>query len=195
MGRAKQFDEDEALDAAMHLFWEKGYSATSLQDLEQATGLKRTSIYNTFGNKRSIFQKTLALYGLQVEEMLATTLQGAPTCRQAMASWINAVIDMHFNEETPGGCLMILSVLEGGQHDQQTKDMASALFHRERDMIQARLQRGVKEGELPRDFACQAVAGAISAATSGIMVLAVANYPREALEEIGRTLLQLFGQE
>ncbi len=195
MGRARQFDEDTALAAAMHLFWAKGYAATSLQDLEEATGLKRTSIYNTFGNKRRIFQKTLALYRLQVEELLTTIMAEAPTCKEAMARWFAAVIDMHFSKEKPGGCLMILSVLEGGQHDQQTKDMAAALFHKERDLVEARLQRGVAEGELAEDFDCRAVAATIAAASSGIMVLAMADYPREALEGIGRTSLGLLGQD
>ena len=195
MGRTRQFDEDKALAAAMHLFWEKGFSATSMQDLEQATGLKRTSIYNTFGNKRLLFQKTLALYTLQVEELLASIMDEAPTCREAMGRWLSAVIAMHFSEETPGGCLMILSVLEGSQHDEETKDMAAALFHRERDMVQTRLQRGVDQGDLPQDFDCLAVAGAMAAASSGIMVLAMANYPRHALEEIGRATLHLFSRD
>jgi TetR/AcrR family transcriptional repressor of nem operon len=191
MGRKRQFDEDTALAAAMHLFWEKGYAASSMQDLEQATGLNRTSIYNTFGNKRSIFQKTLDVYRLQVEELLTSIMVESPTCRQSVANWLAAVIALHFSKETPGGCLMILSVLEGGQHDQATKDMAAALFHFERDTLQARLQRGVDEGELPADFDSHAVAGAITAASSGIMVLAMANYPRKALEEIADATLDL----
>jgi TetR/AcrR family transcriptional repressor of nem operon len=189
MGRARQFDEDTALGAAMHLFWEKGYSATSIQDLEQATGLKRTSIYNTFGNKRRLFQKTLVLYRRQVEELLGGIMEEAPTCQEAMARWLQAVIDMHFSEETPGGCLMILSVLESSQHDQETKDMAAGLFHYERDTIQARLQRGIEQGELGQNFDCEAVAGALTAASSGIMVLAMANYSRNALEQIRRGTL------
>lgn len=193
MGRMRQFDKDKALAAAMHLFWARGYSATSIQDLEQATGLKRSSIYNTFGNKRTIFQKCLALYRLQVEELLTTTMAEAPTCREALARWLSAVIAMHFSEQTPGGCLMVLSVLEGGQHDEQTREMAAALFYQERDMVQARLQKGVAQGELPPDFDCRAGAGAITAASSGIVVLAMANYPRQALEEISHATLALLG--
>ncbi len=191
MGRTKQFDEHTALAAAMKLFWEKGYTAASLQDLEQATGLKRTSIYNTFGNKRSIFQKTLVLYSKQVEEMLRTIMAEAPTCRQALATWFAAVIDMHFSEETPGGCLMILSVLESSQHDQATKDLAAAIFHTERELVAARLQQGVRAGELGKDLDCQAVAAAIAATSSGILVLAMANYPRHELEKIATTNLCL----
>ena len=60
MARTKAFDERRALIAAMLVFWEKGYEATSMQDLEQAMGLRRTSIYNAFGNKRSLFGRVMA---------------------------------------------------------------------------------------------------------------------------------------
>ena len=191
MGRTKQFDEATALASAMQLFWAKGYAATSLQDLEEATGLKRTSIYNTFGNKRSIFQKTLTLYRQQVEEKLASIMNEAPNCRAAISQWLTAVIDMHFSKETPGGCLMILSVLESSQYDEQTKEMASSLFHKEKDMVAKRLKHGVKEGELSKDFDCNGVAGAVAAASSGLMVLAMAGYPRKALEQVAQATLRL----
>ncbi len=193
MGRKKQFDETTALASAMEIFWHKGYAATSLQDLEEATGLKRTSIYNTFGNKRSIFQKTLVLYRQQVEEKLAVIMKEAPNCREAISQWLTAVIEMHFSKDTPGGCLMILSVLESSQYDQETKEMASTLFHKEKEMVAKRLRQGVKEGELAKDFDSNGVAGAVAAASSGLMVLAMADYPRKALEEVAQATLRLLG--
>lgn len=193
MGRTKQFDEEQALAAAMHLFWEKGYGAASLQDLEEVTGLKRTSIYNTFGNKRRLFQQTLRLYRDQVQAGLDAIMAEAPTCRQAMAAWFQAVIAMHFDKETPGGCLMMLSVLESSQHDEETKELAASLFHYEQQAVQARLQQGVDQGELAADFDSRAVAGALAATSSGLMVLAMANYRRAELEAIVTAALRLVG--
>ncbi|MCZ9337074.1 TetR/AcrR family transcriptional regulator, partial [Streptomyces sp. TRM76130] len=62
MVRPRTFDEERALDAAMHTFWEKGYEATSTQDLCEATGLGRSSIYNTFKSKHDLFERALAHY-------------------------------------------------------------------------------------------------------------------------------------
>lgn len=191
MGRTKAFDEEAALAAAMRLFWKKGYGATSIGDLERAMALKRTSIYNTFGNKRALFQKSLLLYGRQVEEMLAKIMLESVDCHEAVRRWLTAVIDMQFSEEAPGGCLMILSVLESSQHDQQTKEMASAVLYREQAMLAHRLERGVASGELAPRMDCRAVAAAIAAASAGMVVLAMADYRRAALEEIARASLAL----
>ncbi|CAM5616019.1 TetR/AcrR family transcriptional regulator OS=Streptomyces alboniger OX=132473 GN=CP975_28210 PE=4 SV=1 [Streptomyces alboniger] len=62
MARPRTFDEERALDAAMHAFWVKGYEATSTQDLCEATGLGRSSIYNTFSSKHALFRRALARY-------------------------------------------------------------------------------------------------------------------------------------
>lgn len=68
MGRTKAFDEEAALAAAMRLFWQKGYGATSIGDLERAMALKRTSIYNTFGNKRALFQRVCASMAVRLRD-------------------------------------------------------------------------------------------------------------------------------
>lgn len=74
MARTKEFDQEQALDAAMHLFWEKGYEATSIQDLVDATGVQRQSLYDTFGSKHEMFLQTLMRYqeleGNQLSEIV-----------------------------------------------------------------------------------------------------------------------------
>ena len=74
MARTKQFDETQALVSAMRVFWEKGYEGTSIHDLEQAMGLNRTSIYNTFGNKRAIFNRVMSCYKESVMASLFAAL-------------------------------------------------------------------------------------------------------------------------
>jgi TetR/AcrR family transcriptional repressor of nem operon len=74
MARTKEFDQEQALDAAMHLFWERGYEATSVQDLVEATGVQRQSLYDTFGSKHEMFLQTLMRYqeleGHQMSELV-----------------------------------------------------------------------------------------------------------------------------
>ena len=62
MARTKDFDEDEVLDKAMYLFWNQGYNGTSMQDLVDGLGISRSSLYDTFGDKHSLFIKTLENY-------------------------------------------------------------------------------------------------------------------------------------
>ena len=191
MARTKGFDENQALEAALRLFWEKGYAATSLQDLETGMGLNRASIYNAFGNKRSLFKRCLALYIGQVEATLDRITGAANSSREAIKNWLAFVIDFHFNPETPGGCLVILSALERHQHDRETKEMVAALFRREREVVLRVLEHGLKRGEFPAGFDCAGGAGAITAAASGMVVMAMADAPVSALHEVSQAMLQL----
>ncbi|MFQ6757209.1 MAG: TetR/AcrR family transcriptional regulator [Deltaproteobacteria bacterium] len=191
MARSKGFDENQALEAALRLFWEKGYAATSLQDLEKGMGLNRASIYNAFGNKRSLFKRCLARYVSRVEAKLGSITGAAASAREAIKNWLAFVIDFHFSPETPGGCLVILSALERYQHDRETKDMVAALFRHEREVMVRVLEQGVERGEFPAGFDCAGAAWAITAATSGMVVLAMADAPVSALQEVSMSTLRL----
>jgi TetR/AcrR family transcriptional repressor of nem operon len=191
VARTKGFNENQALEAAMRLFWQKGYAATSLHDLEIGTGLKRASIYNAFGNKRSLFKRCLSLYIGQVEAMLDTVTGAAGSAREAIKKWLAFVIDFHFNPETPGGCLAVLSALERHQHDRETKEMVAGLFRREREVVEKVLGEGVQRGEFSPGFDCAGVAAAITATTSGMVVLAMADAPVSALQEVAGAVVRL----
>ncbi len=191
MGRSKAFDEQQVLETVMALFWEKGYGATSIQDLETATGLKRTSLYNAFGDKRSLFQKSLALYVDGVKKMLGTIIEQGRTSREIVRNWLAAVLDFSFDKSTPAGCLVILSVLESKQHDETTREMASALFGVEQELIAKVLEDGVQKGELPKGLDSEQVATAIAATASGIVVLATAGFTEEMLSKLVESTLIL----
>ncbi|MBU2537963.1 MAG: TetR/AcrR family transcriptional regulator [Proteobacteria bacterium] len=195
MARTKKFDENQALEAALHLFWEKGYASTSLQDLEKGTGLNRASIYNAFGNKRSLFKKCLALYLSRVRSMLEGITGAAASSREAVKNWLAFVIDFQFNQETPGGCLVILSALERHQHDRETKEMVAGLFRHEREVMQGILEQGVQRGEFSDGFDCVGVAAAITATTSGMVVLAMGGAPVSALQEVSRSVMGLLDRK
>jgi TetR/AcrR family transcriptional repressor of nem operon len=181
MGRGKSFDEQQALEAAMKLFWAKGYAATSVQDLEVATGLNRTSLYNAFGNKNSLFKKTLHRYMEMLDQNLREIIARAPSTRQAVKGILEAVIDLHFSKESPGGCLAVLSVMESSQHDAETLAMTAGIFGDERQMLIGLLERGKTRGEFHRDFDATGTATVIAAAASGVVVLAKAGLPASAL--------------
>lgn len=191
MARTKEFDQDQAVKAAMELFWKKGFTATSIQDLEEATGVLRTSIYNAFGNKRTLFKICLSRYLRQIEESLTGIVAEAPTAREAVASWHARVIRILTDPQTPAGCLVVFSVFEGEQHDPETRAMAAGLFAKERRAVTALLEAGVMRGEFPPSLDCAEVAGAISAATWGLVVLAAAGTGAEQLGASARVTLRL----
>ena len=78
MSRTKEFDQEQALDAAMHLFWKQGYEATSIQELVDATGVQRQSLYDTFGSKHEMFLQSLLRYQALGEHQLSNLTKRYP---------------------------------------------------------------------------------------------------------------------
>lgn len=193
MPRSKAFDERRTLVVAMKLFWAKGYSATSMQDLEDATGLNRTSLYNAFGNKNNLFKKALSLYMEDVGGRFRRIVERAPSSRQAVRDFLEAVIDLHFSKASPGGCLAVLSVMESSQHDDETRAMTEAMFRAERQMLQERLEQGKAGGEFRPGFDAAGAATAIAAAASGLVVLAKAGFTATTLGASVQAALRLLG--
>jgi TetR/AcrR family transcriptional repressor of nem operon len=194
MARNKEFDEKQVLEAAMKTFWQKGYSATSMQDLEKAMHLKRSSIYNAFGDKRSIFKKSIALYIENIQGLLTTIFKSASSGKEAVLNWLNTILDIQFSKDAPDGCLVILSVLESQQHDQETIDMVNGLFQTERIAIYEKLQEGMQNGEFSQKFDAAGVAATITATASGLVILATAKFPITMLYGAIQTVMNLLDE-
>ncbi|MGW7681502.1 TetR/AcrR family transcriptional regulator [Kribbella sp. NPDC054772] len=116
MPRPRTFDEDRAIDAAMRVFWTSGYEATSTQDLCDATGLGRSSIYNTFSSKRDLFDRALRRYtdrftADQLEVIQDATLPIKERIRRIL--WTAVEPD----PDDPSGCFVINTIVELGPKD------------------------------------------------------------------------------
>jgi TetR/AcrR family transcriptional repressor of nem operon len=194
MARTRQFDERQALIAAMLVFWEKGYEGTSIHDLEQAMGLNRTSIYNAFGNKRSLFERVVSCYKESVMSALFDAMDNAPDIRTGIKQLLNGALDIHFNEDHPGGCLVVLSVLESGQHDEQSSAVLENTIKELKQGLQARLAKAKRQGELPAGLDVGGTATTVAATMAGMMVLGKAHFSRNVLKKTIQQVLQLLDQ-
>jgi TetR/AcrR family transcriptional repressor of nem operon len=193
MARSRQFDERQALIAAMLVFWEKGYEGTSIHDLEQAMGLNRTSIYNAFGNKRAIFNRVMLCYKESVMSSLFAAMDEAPDIREGVRRLLNGALEIHFDEDNPGGCLVVLSVLESGQHDAESRTAMQQTLHDLKSALQVRLSKARKAGELPRDLDVGSTATTISTTMTGMMVMGKANFTRASLKKTINQVVSLLG--
>src|SRR3954470_9130493 len=111
MAGVKQFDQDEVLDRAMAVFWERGYEATSIQDVVEATGLNRGSLYATFSDKKQLFLAVLAHYADRVGNPLMAELAD-PNPRQAIERMFAAILRRTSDPTQPRGCLITNTALE-----------------------------------------------------------------------------------
>ena len=191
MARTREFDERQALVSAMLVFWEKGYEGTSIQDLEDAMGLGRTSIYNAFGNKRQLFNRILECYKESVMSALFMEMDSAPDIREGVRRLLHGALDIHFDTDNPGGCLVVLSVLESGQHDAESSDSVAQTLQDLKTGLQQRLKKAKRAGELSADLDASATATTIASTMTGMMVLGKAHFSRAALNKTVKQMLQL----
>lgn len=116
MARPRKFDEEQVLESALLLFWRRGYAATSIQDLVQATGLGRQSLYNTFGGKQELFVAALGEYRRRVDEELCA-LHSPTAGRDEIRSYILGALDAQTRLGC-GACLLVVTafapVIEDG---------------------------------------------------------------------------------
>ncbi|MEW2454461.1 TetR/AcrR family transcriptional regulator [Streptomyces albus] len=112
MAGKKQFDMDKALDAAMIQFWREGYADTSLDDLSRATGLNRSSLYSSFGDKDRLFLRCLDLYAARYGEKYEAALASAASDPvTAVRAFFDVTLERIADPELPDGCLIAQSAM------------------------------------------------------------------------------------
>jgi TetR/AcrR family transcriptional regulator, transcriptional repressor for nem operon len=153
MARPREFDIDEALEAAMGAFWARGYEATSLADLMQAMGLQKGSIYKAFGDKHALFLCALQRYLDQRYEAQRETLAKATSPRAALQAWLDRLVEAAPAEGgSCRGCLAVNTLIELGPHDEQARAVLEAHFERMRKLLMEQIRRGQELGEIRRDI-------------------------------------------
>lgn len=176
----KQFDRDAVLDRAMQTFWRRGYTATSMQDLVDAMGINRGSLYATFGDKRSLFLASLRMFDASVRlEVLARLRDG-----QRPTEAIKALFDSFVRYATDGGfnrgCLITNTALELAAHDPEVaRIVAEAQTEIER-FLEGRISAGQATGEISLALDPGATARGLLASLVGLMVL-IRSRPEKAL--------------
>jgi AcrR family transcriptional regulator len=190
-GRPREFDPDRALDAALRVFWEKGYDGASLSDLTKAMGITRPSMYAAFGDKEALFKKVLDRYVTGPSAYLSEALN-EPTARGAVEHWLFGAIDLLTAPENPPGCLIVQGALVSADESKNIRRELYARRHAGEILMRKRLKRGVEDGDLPADTDCAALARYFITVIRGLGVSAVSGIRRKELLAIARTALQVW---
>ena len=122
MARPKEFDVEQALEAAMRAFWERGYEATSLSDLTEAMGVPKASLYATYGDKHRLFLAALARYSRHELDGLRAALAGRSPRAALEAVFAGAVSSLD-PRDSHRGCFVANSVAEVGPHDAEAAEI------------------------------------------------------------------------
>ena len=183
MPRNKSFNQKEVLDKATELFWEKGYNATSIQDLVDHLELNRSSIYNSFGDKYELFIKALESYKDEGYENFAKKLSGDAPARELIHNLFKKV-GSECACDSNRGCLMVNSATELSNSDAQVEELFTSNRKRMQAKLQEVLDRGIESDELRNDMDSEATASYLYNAYIGLTALGTTNMESGEIENI-----------
>ena len=189
MARPREFDENEILSRALQVFWARGYDGTSIEDLVQATGIGRASLYGAFVDKEHLFRRVVAYYTEQADA-LTDDLANAPSARAALEALFRARLSGMCPKKGPGGCFLLISGTSGTSADLLADAMAKAARHTRKTIAEI-LERGVQTKELSRDADVKALTDLLAVLLNGLSTSARAGMSPKALEAAADEAIRL----
>jgi AcrR family transcriptional regulator len=180
-GRPRSFDRDAALRSAMKTFWKFGYEGASMAELTKAMGINSPSLYAAFGSKEELFREAIALYLATEDCETRKAMEGQSTARAAFHALLRQSAGNLARAGYPHGCLLILGDSNATPGNDRVRQF---LCQRRRDIqagLEARLKRGIADGDLSADADIKAMAAFYMTVLQGLSLRARDGASREAL--------------
>jgi AcrR family transcriptional regulator len=190
-GRPREFCVDEALAAALRVFWTKGYEGASLTDLTEAMGITRPSLYAAFGNKEALFRKALDLYEHDKLAYVGVALE-APTARGVAERMLSGVLEMQTTGSDPKGYLGVIATVACGTEAQSIKADVVARQASSHAALLRRFERAKADGDLPDHIQPASLVRYLTAVSQGLCVQAGSGATPDELRRIVDTTLELW---
>lgn len=172
----------------MELFWTNGYEATSLASLIEQMGIGRQSLYNTFGDKHSLFIEATKHYIDRNGQHLLDAFQASGSPLESVRKAMGQVVDLLTCGECRG-CLVTNAIVELAPHDVEVRELVHAMMNRVEKTIKSTLDRAVEEGELSASCDTRAIARLLNCTVNGLAVMHKASASRAALKDVVRIAL------
>ena len=192
-GRPREFDTEEALEAALLLFWRHGYEGTSLAALTDAMGINMPSLYAAFGNKEMLFKKALDRYLQRPASYLPVALKES-TARGAVEKLFAGAINMVMNPRHPDGCLLVQGALASGPLAASVQKELSLRRAGAEAAVRRRFERAVAEGDLADDVDATKLARFIVTVVWGMSVQAAGGASRAQLADVAEMAMKSWPQ-
>lgn len=188
-GRPRSFDKNRVLDAALRVFWEKGYDGTSLSDLTEAMGINRPSLYAAFGDKEALFRQVLERYERGPVAYMTEALN-EPTARNAVKRMLQGTVAVLTCPQSPHGCLYVQGALACGDESSKMRQELATRRSAGELALRKRLKKAKEGGELPARADPADLARFYMAVMHGMSVQAAGGASRASLEGVAETALK-----
>lgn len=195
MVRPREFDENEVLDAAAHQFWVYGYEATTVRDLAQCMGITGASLYNAFGDKRTLFERALTHYIARSFGDRVSRFEVNLPPLDAIKAFFREIVERSVSDRDRKGCLLVNSALEVAPHDASFQATIANVLVAVEAFFRRCVHAGQQAGEISTAQSADDLARLLLGVHLGIRVLARTRPDRALLEGIVRPALALLEVE
>lgn len=171
-GRPRTFSRENALQAALRLFWEKGYEPATVAELCNVMGINPPSLYATFGNKADLFLEALHYYEKSHWEEIEQTFHQEDDVRQAIGDFFKHAARILLAPNSPAGCMVVLAAVNISSSEARIISEVENMRNATKKMFANKLHFGIQTGQLPADTDVPALAGALNALLEGLSLQA-----------------------
>ncbi len=189
MARSKEFDVDNVLGKAMTIFWQQGYEKTSMQDLVSGMGIHKRSMYDTFGDKHTLYMKVIDRYAEIFSSKMENRVEGLSSAKEAIRLLFEMAV---LREEIePKGCLLVNTAVELSNLDPDAAAKVNDAFLNTERLFERLLRHGQESGELQRSYEPAVMAAYLHNVLVGLRVMVKSTQDRRKLLNIIDTALKV----
>jgi AcrR family transcriptional regulator len=191
-GRPISFDKDAALEAAMLLFWERGFEGTCMTSLTQAMGLNPSSIYAAFGDKHALFQLAVKRY-METRAQYATEALEKPTLEKVVRALFDNTVAFLTAPGHPPTCMTLAGAMGGSVDAAQARDLMTEIRRQNEVAMEERFLTARKSGELTKDINVDDYTRYLSSILAGLSVQAANGSTKAELKRTAQMALRHLG--
>src|SRR5215471_6652267 len=193
MARPREFDETTVLEAAMNCFWARGFEQTSVRDLAERMGITGASLYNAFGDKRSLYRRAFVHYLAQTVRDRVARLEKLPSAL-AIRTFFDEIIERSVDDALHRGCMLVNAALELAPYDPEFRKLVAEEMVFIETFFRRSIEAGQKDGSIADTRPADELAKLLLSVLLGIRVLARTRFQREVLEGAANGVLALLGK-
>jgi len=186
MARTKDFDENEVLAKAIQIFWHKGYNGTSMQDLVDGLGISRSSLYDTYTDKHTLFVKALESYQNSGAGKIQELINNTGSAKDTVKKLLEFVTDELLGDKQQKGCFMVNAEVEVAPHDTEINNLVCKNDQQMEEAFYQVIRQGKESGEIKNQQDARALSRFIFNTVKGIRVTAKSTTDKSVFDDIIR---------